>query len=69
MKKINGKKRFWIGLVLFSFGLVFMFLPQLLHVEEYHMASHAIIVFGALCVLFGFKYLLPNRKGRKEESV
>ena len=43
-------------------GLLLMFVPQLTHLQAHHTLCHAIIVFGAVCVLLSFPLFYTQRK-------
>lgn len=61
--KLSGRKsRVFYGMLLLVGGVVLMFVPQLFHIEEHAQMRHAIIVFGAVCVLLSLPLFSSKRK-------
>ena len=65
MKLSDKKKRVLCGMLLLVGGLLLMFVPQLTHIQVHHMLCHAIIVFGAVCVLLSFPLFYTKQNPKK----
>lgn len=65
MKLSDKKKRVLCGMLLLLGGLLLMFVPQLTHLQAHHTLCHAIIVFGAVCMLLSFRCFTPNKNPKR----